>query len=141
MQTEMTDTTLITESQREYMIRSGKATPRFLQGVYPFIGRGIFEQDVVDESLHYTVPAGFTAEITYLRAGNLSTEMLYLVITANGSPLRYFPLGAGSSCHVELAIVERHLAGTRIDVAFAAPRALSGAIVLDIGILEIGEAK
>ncbi len=128
---------LVIENRRDHLVRTGKAVPRFLQGVFPFIGRGLFEQEQVDDSLCYTTPAACEAEITYVRAGNFSDEMLYLILAADGAPLRYFPLGAGASCHIELAIVERHRAGSRIQMNFAAPLALRGTIVLDIGLLEI----
>lgn len=125
------------ETRREYLIRIGKATPRFLQGVFPFAGRGVFDLNPLDDGLGYTVPEGKIAELVYVRAGNLSDEALYLAITGNGKPLRYFPLGPGSDSHVELAIVEPHRAGTRLEICLAAPRGLTGAIVVDVGLVEM----
>jgi len=33
---------ITSETRTEYLLRIGKAMPRFLQGVYPFAGRGVF---------------------------------------------------------------------------------------------------
>ena len=35
--------TLTTETRQQRLTRLGVATPRFLQGVYPFAGRGFFD--------------------------------------------------------------------------------------------------
>src|SRR5579871_3240946 len=130
---------LITETVPEFLLRTGKATPRFLQGVYPFIGRGIFELGLLDAALSYTVPEGKSAKVVYFRAGNFSEDLLYLTLSANDVPIRYFPGAPKSDFHVALAIVEAHPAGTRLEIGFAAPRGLSGTIVVDIGLIEIAE--
>ncbi len=130
---------LTTETRLEFLLRTGKAAPRFLQGVYPFIGRGIFELGPLNDALTYTVPDRKSLKVVYFRAGNLSEDLLYLTISANGVPIRYFPVGPKSDFHVPLAIVEAHPAGTRLEIGFAAPRGLSGTIVVDMGLIEITE--
>jgi len=51
-------------------------------------------------------------------------------------PARYFPVGPKADFHVPLSIVEAHPGGSRLEVGLAAPRGLSGAVVIDVGILE-----
>ncbi|MGI4790564.1 MAG: hypothetical protein ACRYFS_17150 [Janthinobacterium lividum] len=128
--------TVATETRQQRLTRLGLATPRFLQGVYPFAGRGFFDVGPLNEALCYEVPAGATAEVIYFRAGNLSDDLLYLSLCVNGQPVRYFPVGPKADFHVPLSITETHLAGARIEVGIAAPRGLSGSVVVDVGILE-----
>ncbi len=125
------------ETRREYLLRTGKSTPRFLQGVYPFAGRGIFETAPLHDELTYVVPQGKTVEIAYVRAGNASDDLINLALSVNGRPVRYFPLGPKAETHVALAIVERHPAGTRLAVCLAAPRGLTGAVIIDVGLIEL----
>ncbi len=128
---------LTVETRLESLLRLGRATPAFLQGVFPFAGRGIYDVGPLDDSLTYVVPDGKTMQIQYVRAGNHSDDLLYLVLTADGRPIRYFPVGPKGDFHVALAIVETHPGGTRIEIAYAAPRGLTGAIVVDIGLVEL----
>lgn len=127
----------IHETRQQQLIRTGKATPRFLQGVYPFAGRGVFDPVPLHDELRYIVPKDKFAELIYFRAGNLSDDILYLSVSANDIPVRYFPIGPKSDIHVPLAIVESHSAGTKIEIIIAAPRGLSGTVVIDAGLLEI----
>ena len=129
--------TLITETRLQRLIRTGGAAARFLQGVYPFAGRGVFDLGPLHDDLCYTVPVGAAAEIVYVRAGNLSDDILYLALSVNGHPTRYFPVGPKADFHVPLAIVETYPAGSRIEVCLAAPRGLAGTIVVDVGIVEM----
>ena len=128
---------ITSETRTEYLLRVGKATPRFLQGVYPFAGRGVFDLALLHEELTYVVPAGKSAQVVYFRAGNVSDDLLYLALTANDRPVRYFPVGPKSDFHVPLAIVELHPAGTRLQVGLAAPRGLTGSVIVDVGLIEI----
>ena len=128
--------TITTETRQQHLIRTGQAAPRFLQGVYPFAGRGVFDLAPLNDDLCYQVPAGKTAEVIYFRAGNLSDDLLYLALSLNGRPIRYFPVGPKADFHVPLSIVESYPAGSRIEVCLAAPRGLTGTIVVDVGILE-----
>ena len=112
------------------------ADPAFLQGVFSFRGKGLDRPfPLADDRLSYTVPAGKYAQPTYLRAGNSSSELIYLVLLREGVPMRYFPLGAKSDCHVPLAVVEDVLPGTRLDVHLAAPEGVSGHVVVDLGLV------
>jgi hypothetical protein len=129
------------ETRRERLLRTGAATPRFLRGVFPFVGRGLFELGPLDDGLTYVVPAGRTAQLVYFRAGNHADDLLYLAVAANGVPIRYFPIGPKSDFHVPLAIVESHTPGTRLEVLFAAPRGLSGTLIVDAGILEVAQEQ
>ena len=128
--------TIITETRHQRLTRTGQATPRFLQGVYPFAGRGFFDLAPLNDDLCYQVPAGKSAEVIYFRAGNLSDDLLYLALSLNGRPIRYFPVGPKADFHVPLSIVETYPAGSRIEICLAAPRGLTGTVVVDAGILE-----
>lgn len=132
-----TGMTCISESRRERLLRTGKAKPLFLQGVFSFVGRGLFELNSLDDTLTYVVPEGRKAELVYFRAGNHSEDLLYLAVAADDTAIRYFPIGPKSDFHVPLAIVEPHPAGTRLTVQLAAPRGLTGTLIVDAGILEI----
>jgi len=130
-------TVFISETRLARLFRTGGATPRFLQGVYPFVGRGLFEPEPLHADLIYTVPADTTAEVLYVRAGNAAQDLVYVALLADGEPIRYLPVGPKSDIHVPLAIVDPHPAGQVLTVGFAAPRGLSGTIILDIGIAEV----
>ena len=128
---------ILTETMHQRMLRTKQATPRFLQGVFPFAGLSVFQVRPLDDKLSYAVPPGHSAEVIYFRAGNISDDILYLALSVNGTPIRYFPVGPKADLHVPLGIVESHPAGSRIDICIAAPRDLSGTVVVDVGILEI----
>ncbi len=128
--------TIATETRQQRLTRLGLATPRFLQGVFPFAGRGFFDVGPLHDALCYVVPKGAKAEVIYFRAGNLSDDLLYLALCVNGLPVRYFPVGPKADFHVPLSITETYLAGSKIEVGLAAPRGLSGAVVVDVGLLE-----
>lgn len=131
---------VICETRHQRLLRTGQAASRFLQGVFPFLGRGIYEPAPLNDALCYRVPRGRSAEVLYFRAGNLSDDLIYFALIANGAPIRYFPVGPKNDIHVPLAIVESYGAGTRIEVALAAPSGLAGTIVVDVGIVECRES-
>jgi hypothetical protein len=114
-----------------------EAAPRFLQGVFPFTGGGLDKPAPLDGKLAYKVPSDKRAQLIYLRAGNSSTELVYLLLTRDGKPMRYFPIGAKSSDHVALVVTEDIFPDTKLDVLLAAPSGASGDLVIDIGLLEI----
>ena len=132
--------TLTTETRQQRLTRLGLATPRFLQGVYPFAGRGFFDVGPLNDALCYTVPQGAQAEVIYVRAGNLSDDLIYLALCVNSLPIRYFPVGPKADFHVPLSITEIHPAGAKIEIGLAAPRGLAGSVVVDVGILEENSA-
>ena len=140
-ETETFTQTITTETRQQQKLRTGEAAPRFLQGVFPFAGRGFFDLGPLNDALCYQVPPGKSAEVIYFRAGNLSDDLLYLALSVNGQPVRYFPVGPKADFHVPLSIVESHPAGSRIEICLAAPRGLTGSVVVDVGILEEGETR
>jgi hypothetical protein len=114
-----------------------EAAPRFLQGVFPFKGGGLDKPVPLGGKLAYKVPSDKRAQLIYLRAGNSSTELVYLLLMRDGKPMRYFPVGAKSSDHVALVVTEDIFPDTELDVLLAAPSGASGDMVIDIGLLEI----
>jgi len=113
------------------------AKPQFLNGVFPFVGAGYDKPAVLNAKLAYTVPPDKRTQLIYLRAGNSSAELVYLLLMRAGTPMRYFPIGAKSAQHVPLAVVEDIFPDTKLEVFFAAPAGLQGSIVIDIGLLEV----
>jgi hypothetical protein len=111
--------------------------PAFLQGMFSRKGAGLACPVPFDPPVAYTVPADKRAQTIYFRAGNASAEMIYLVLTRNGAPMRYFPVGAQAAIHVPLAVVEDLEPGSRIEILLAAPNSWETSVVLDIGFLEI----
>jgi len=113
------------------------ATPRFLQGIYPFTGEGLQQPVPLSAELAYTVPSDKRSQLIYLRAGNSSDELIYLVLRLGGVPMRYFPIGAKSAVHVSLAVTEDIFPETPLEILVGAPAGLAGTLVVDIGLLEI----
>ncbi len=114
-----------------------ESKPRFLNGVYSFAGAGYEKVAPLAETLVYVVPADKRAQLIYLRAGNSSPELAYLVLMRDGVPMRYFPIAAKGSEHVSLAVVEDIEPESRLEVFFAAAFDAHGWLVLDIGLLEV----
>ncbi len=114
-----------------------ESIPQFLNGVYTFEGAGYDKVEPLSDRLVYIVPADRRAQLIYLRAGNSSSELVYLVLMRDGVPMRYFPLGARAAEHVSLAVVEDLAPDTRLELFYAAPAGVSGSFVIDIGLLEI----
>ncbi|GAA3243480.1 molybdopterin oxidoreductase [Dactylosporangium siamense] len=114
-----------------------QTTPRFLQGVFPFVGKGIESPVPLDAALVYTVPAGVIAQTVYFRGGNTTGELVYVVLTRDGRPMRYFPIGAKSDVHVPLRVVEDLDGGTVVELLVGAPEGVAGSIVVDLGLVEV----
>jgi hypothetical protein len=112
------------------------STPRFLQGVFAFEGRGIDVPFPIDGTLSHTVPDGVTAQPVYFRGGNTTAELVYLVLMRDGQPMRYFPIGAKADVHVPLRIIEDVDSGTVLELHLAAPEGVAGAVVVDFGLVE-----
>ena len=112
------------------------STPRFLQGVFAFEGRGIDQPFPIGGALSYTVPDGVTAQPVYFRGGNTTAELVYLVLMRDGQPMRYFPIGVKADVHVPLRIVEDLDSGTVLELHLAAPEGVAGTLVVDLGIVE-----
>jgi assimilatory nitrate reductase catalytic subunit len=112
-------------------------TPRFLQGVHPFVGEGLEKPILLAPSLTYVVPLGATAQSLYFRGGNSTDELVCVVLMRDGTPMRYFPIGAKAATHVALRMVEDLLSDTRVELHVAAPEGLTGTLVVDLGLVEI----
>jgi hypothetical protein len=111
-------------------------TPKFVQGVFAFEGRGL-ESPVSLAGATYTVPRDKRAQLTYLRAGNSTAEMIYVVLKRNGKPMRYFAVGAKGATHVPLVIVEDIDPESKLELWVGAPEGVRGSVLLDVGIVEI----
>jgi assimilatory nitrate reductase catalytic subunit len=109
---------------------------KFLQGVYPFEGRGLEQPFQLTDELFYEVPLDKRAQLLYFRAGNSTDEMIYVILMQNGRSKRYFPIGARADSHVTLVITEDIEPGNRFEVYIAAPKQVSGWMVIDIGLME-----
>ena len=114
-----------------------ETTPRCLNGVFGFTGRGLAAAAPLDASLVYTVPADRRSQLIYFRAGNSADALIALTLMRDGKPMRTFPVGAKASVHVPLAVVEDLFPDNRVEVFVAAPEGASGEVVLDVGLLEI----
>jgi assimilatory nitrate reductase catalytic subunit len=130
---------LVIESRIEALMRKGLAEPRFLQGVFPFLGAGFYAPALLNPDLTYAVPKSAKARLLYVRAGNLSEEMIYLCPLRDGKPIRYFPIRARGDIHVTLAIQDDIPGGSQMELHFAAPDGLAGSVVLDVGFIEMYE--
>jgi hypothetical protein len=111
--------------------------PAFIQGVYEFEGRGLNKPASFSSPAIYHVPTDKRAQTIYFRAGNAAAEMIYLVLTRGGKPMRYFPIGAKSSIHVALAVLEDIPPGSTIELLVAAPQGTKSSVVVDVGFMEI----
>jgi hypothetical protein len=111
--------------------------PRFIQGIFNFEGRGLERPSKLTPEVEYTVPRDKRAQLVYLRAGNSTDEMVYLVLSQNERPVRYFPIGAKGAVHVALAIVEDVPPETRIGLSLGAPEGARGTLLVDLGLVEI----
>lgn len=86
--------------------------------------------------LKYEVPKNSTSRLVYMRAGNSAAELIYLSVTRNKEPMRFFPIGAKSAIHVTLAVNEDIGPETTLEISVGAPLNISGFLVLDMGLSE-----
>lgn len=91
----------------------------------------------LSDTLSYRVPAERRAQLVYFRAGNGASELVCATLLRNGTPMRLFPVGARSDCHVSLAVIEDLLPETLLEVVVSAPEGVSGDLVVDIGLVEM----
>ncbi len=110
--------------------------PAYLQGIYEFSGSGLTQPTALDQA-SYTVPYDKRAQLIYFRAGNSSDSLINIVLVRDGEAMRYFPIGAKSTEHVSLAVVEDIAPDSVIELHVAAADKVSGTIVVDIGFVEI----
>lgn len=111
--------------------------PHFLQGIYSFTGRGLDQPFLLHPDLAYSVPRDTEAQFVYFRGGNSCDELVTAIVMRDGKPMRMFPMGAKSGTNMPLRIVEDLLAETHLEVHLAAPE-VSGQVVIDIGLVEVG---
>ena len=112
-------------------------TPRFVQAIRPFLGKGLDEYLPFDPPLRYAVPEGASAQCVYFRGGNHSGSLVCLVLTCDDEPMRLFPIGAEDAIHVPLRITEDLLSDRVLELHVAAPVGVEGTVVVDLGILEV----
>ena len=110
--------------------------PRFIQGVISFTGGG-YARPMALSSASFTVAADMRAQPLYFRGGNSTNEMITVALMREGKLMRYFPIGAKGSVHVQLAVVEDLQPETKIELMILAPEGLSGTVVVDLGLVEI----
>ena len=113
------------------------STPRFLQGVFGFEGKGLDQPVPIDGALSYLVPDGVVAQAVYFRGGNSADELICLVLIRDGKPMRYFPIGARAEVHVPLRVVEDLDSGTAVELYLAAPVGVTGTVIVDLGLVEV----
>jgi hypothetical protein len=111
--------------------------PAFIQGFFPFEGAGLERPIPFQPPVTYQVPADKRAQTIYFRAGNPSSELIYLVLTRRGVAMRYFPVGAKAGIHVPLAVLEDIPPASLVEILIAAPAGLKASVLLDVGFLEI----
>lgn len=111
------------------------STPKFIQGVFPFVGHGLGKPEPVDAATSFTVPPGMTAQPLYFRGGNSSDELVVVTLTRDGESMRVFPMGAKSSVNVPLRVVEDVDPDVVLDLTVAAPEGCTGDIVVDFGMM------
>lgn len=111
--------------------------PVFMQGIFTAQGCGVDKPALLHPDLTYTVPAGVTTQPLYFRGGNDADELVTVVLVRDGSPMRYFPIGARAATHVALAVVENLEDGTVLELHLAAREGLTGTVVVDLGLVEV----
>ena len=114
-----------------------ESSAQFIQGIVPFSGRGYQSPLPLGPEMGYVVPADRRAQLIYFRAGNSSSDMIYVALMRDGKLMRSFPLGAKSAMHVPLAVVEDLFPETKLTLLVGAPEGVSGTLVLDLGLMEI----
>jgi hypothetical protein len=61
-----------------------ESIPRFLNGVYSFVGAGYEKPSLLSGKLTYSVPPDKRTQLIYFRGGNSCDEMIYFVMTMDG---------------------------------------------------------
>jgi hypothetical protein len=113
------------------------STPHFLQGVFPFEGKGLDRPAPLGPALAYVVPDGVSAQAVYFRGGNAADELICAVLVRDGRPMRYFPIGAKGDVHVSLRVLEDLPAGANVELWLAAPAGVAGTVIIDLGLVEV----
>ena len=114
-----------------------ESIPKFLNGVFSFVGSGYEKPSLLSSKLTYSVPPDKRTQLIYFRAGNSSDEMIYVVMMRDGVPMRYFAVGARAGTHDPLAVVEDLFPETKLEAFLGAPADATGYVMIDIGLVEI----
>jgi hypothetical protein len=112
-------------------------TSKFIQGVFAFRGAGLGHAVPLRPAATYKVPFDKRAQLIYLRAGNSTSELIYLSLNRGQVRMRLFPIGAQEAIHVPLSIVEDVDPESELELCVGAPEGLDGSVVVDMGLLEI----
>jgi hypothetical protein len=112
-------------------------TPKFVQGVFVYKGRGLSESVPLTPTARYKVSFDKRAQLIYLRAGNSVDSMIYLALYKSDKPMRFFPIGAKGAIHVQLAIVEDIDPESELELRVGAPDGVEGVVLVDLGLLEL----
>jgi len=86
-----------------------ESIPKFLNGIFSFVGAGYEKPSLLSGKLTYLVPPDKRTQLIYFRGGNSSDEMVYFVMMRDDVPMRYFAIGARAGTHVPLAVPARLL--------------------------------
>ncbi len=112
-------------------------TPRFMQGIYRFGGEGLEKPVRLEPPVSYRVPADRRAQFIYGRIGNPNPELVYLLLTRNEKPMRYFPCGAIAAMNIPLFVIEDIWPDSELEILIGAPAGLKGLVMIDFGFIEI----
>jgi len=112
-------------------------SPKFIQGVFTFRGAGLGQAVPLRPAATYKVAFDKRAQLIYLRSGNSTGELIYLALKRSNKTIRLFPMGAKEAVHVPLSIVEDIDPESELELCVGAPEGLDGAVVIDMGLLEI----
>lgn len=112
-------------------------TPHFLQGVYPFTGRGLAQPELIAAETVFTVPSGRVAQPLYFRGGHTGDNLVVVTLLRDGQSMRVFPMAAKGAVNIPLRVVEDVDPDTRLELVVAAPAGCSGEVVVDFGLVVI----
>jgi hypothetical protein len=112
-------------------------TPKFIQGIFTFEGTGLQSPTSLGGTARYMVPRDKRAQIVYARLGNSADALICLSLLRDGKVMRLFPVGAKQSLHVPLAMTEDIFPESQIELSVAAPKGVTGVLVVDVGVFEI----
>jgi hypothetical protein len=112
-------------------------TPKFVQGVFVYKGRGLSQSVPLNPPARHKVSFDKRAQLIYLRAGNSIDSMIYLALYKGEKAMRFFPIGAKGAIHVPLAIVEDIDPESELEVRVGAPEGADGVVLVDLGLLEL----
>jgi hypothetical protein len=112
-----------------------ESIPKFLNGVFSFVGAGYEKPSLLSGKLTYSVPPDKRTQLIYFRGGNSSDEMIYFVMMRDSVAMRYFAIGARAGTHIPLAVVEDLSPETKLELLFGAPPGATGYVVIDVGLV------